>query len=74
MLVRRSPLLPALSVGALGVTVLAGCNASCGGGGGEAGGDGGPSLLLITPEPVGVNPFLQLAVDGVEQAAEDAGG
>jgi basic membrane protein A len=62
-------------VGALSVTVLAGCNASSSGGGGSsASGGGGPSLILITPEPVGVNPFLQLAVDGVKKAADDAGG
>jgi basic membrane protein A len=77
MLERRPSLLTALSAGALSVTVLAGCNASSSGGGGgddEAAGGGGPSLILITPEPVGVNPFLQLAVDGVNQAADDAGG
>ncbi len=73
---RRLHPLPALWAGALGVSVLAGCNASSSGGGNAGGGDseGGPSLVLITPEPVGVNPFLQLAVDGIEQAAEDAGG
>jgi len=73
---RRPSLLTALSVGALSVTVLAGCNASSSGGGGgsAASGEGGPSLILITPEPVGVNPFLQLAVDGVNKAADDAGG
>jgi len=76
MLGRRPSLLTALSAGALSVTVLAGCNASSSGGGGDsaASGEGGPSLILITPEPVGVNPFLQLAVDGVNQAADDAGG
>lgn len=66
----------AVTAGALSVALLAGCNASStssGGDGGE-GDEGGPSLILITPEPVGVNPFLQLAVDGVEQAAADAGG
>ena len=74
----RPSLLTALSAGALSVTLLAGCNASSssGSGSGQAGGggEGGPRLILITPEPVGVNPFLQLAVDGVEQAAADAGG
>ncbi|HLM03585.1 MAG TPA: BMP family ABC transporter substrate-binding protein [Blastococcus sp.] len=76
MLGRRPTLLTAFSAGALSVSLLAGCNASSSGGGGddEASGDGGPSLILITPEPVGVNPFLQLAVDGVNQAADDAGG
>jgi basic membrane protein A and related proteins len=72
----RPPLLTALAAGALSVTVLAGCNASSSSGGGDGGSAEatGPSLVLITPEPVGVNPFLQLAVDGVERAAEDAGG
>lgn len=75
MLRRRPHPFTALSAGALSLTLLAGCNASSSGGGGAGGAEeGGPSLILITPEPVGVNPFLQLAVDGVEQAAEDAGG
>jgi basic membrane protein A and related proteins len=75
MLGRRSHLLAALSAGALSVSVLAGCNASSSGGGSDDSADeGGPSLILITPEPVGVNPFLQLAVDGVNTAADDAGG
>jgi basic membrane protein A and related proteins len=76
MLGRRPSLLTALSAGALSITVLAGCNASSSGSGGddEASGEGGPGLILITPEPVGVNPFLQLAVDGVNQAADAAGG
>jgi basic membrane protein A len=73
---RRPSLLTALSAGALSVTVLAGCNASSTSGGGDEGSatESGPALILITPEPVGVNPFLQLAVDGVNQAADDAGG
>jgi basic membrane protein A len=75
MLGRRHSLLTVLAAGALGVTVLAGCNASSsGGGGGGNASSSGPSLILITPEPVGVNPFLQLAVDGVKKAAKDAGG
>ena len=75
MLGRRPSLLTALSAGALSLTVLAGCNASSSGGGDDEGSsESGPSLILITPEPVGVNPFLQLAVDGVNQAADDAGG
>ena len=77
MLGTRSHLLTVLSAGALSVTVLAGCNASSssgGGGDGDGAAADGPALILITPEPVGVNPFLQLAVDGVDQAAHDAGG
>lgn len=74
---KRSHLVSALAAGALSLSLLAGCNASSGSGGGGGDDDtaaGGPSLILITPEPVGVNPFLQLAVDGVNQAADDAGG
>lgn len=79
MLSSRPSLLTALSVGTVSVALLAGCNASSSSGSGsgsgqEEGGEAGPSIVLITPEPVGVNPFLQLAVDGVEQAATDAGG
>jgi basic membrane protein A len=77
MLGRRFHPLTVLSAGALSLTVLAGCNASSSSdsdSGGDSGSESGPSLILITPEPVGVNPFLQLAVDGVNQAADDAGG
>ena len=76
MLGRRHPLLTTLSAGALSVAVLAGCNASSNSGGGSDDGAAadGPSLILITPEPVGVNPFLQLAVDGVNNAADDKAG
>lgn len=84
MLKRRSPFLNALSAGALSALVLTGCNASSSGGGNGGGNDAGaggaddgetgPSLILVTPEPVGVNPFFQLAVKGVEQAAEESGG
>lgn len=34
----------------------------------------GPSLVLVTPNPVGVNDFLKLAVKGVEDAASASGG
>jgi basic membrane protein A len=34
----------------------------------------GPSLVLVTPNPVGVNDFLKLAVKGVEDAAAAGGG
>lgn len=72
---RRPTFLSALSVAAVSITLLAGCNASSSGGGGASNASGGgPSLILITPEPVGVNPFLQLAVDGVKKAAKDAKG
>jgi len=59
----------------LAAVALTACNASAdkSSGGGAAASDQ-TSLILVTPEPVGVNPFLQLAVTGVEKAAQDAGG
>src|SRR6476469_6875497 len=71
---RRSHLLMAVSAGALITTALAGCNANAEGGSKEAGGGNAHSFILVTPEPVGVNPFLQLAVDGVKKAAKDLKG
>ncbi|OLF13110.1 BMP family ABC transporter substrate-binding protein [Actinophytocola xinjiangensis] len=71
----RPRLLGLLTIGVL----LAGCNAAAndgGDGGGSDGGGGtdGPSLVLVTPNPVGVNDFLKLAVAGVEDAAKEHGG
>ena len=34
----------------------------------------GPSIVLITPNPVGVNDFLKLAVTGVQKAADEHNG
>jgi basic membrane protein A len=50
---------------------LAGCNASKPSGSGDG---GGPALILITPEPVGANEFLKLAVTGIKQSADAVGG
>ncbi|ONI74784.1 BMP family ABC transporter substrate-binding protein [Actinosynnema sp. ALI-1.44] len=62
-----------LQVGALAAAVglLAGCNAARAPGAapGPAGSSGGPALVLVTPNPVGVNDFFKLAVRGVESAA-----
>jgi basic membrane protein A and related proteins len=67
----RSRLVGLLAVGAL----LAGCNAAANSPGGDGGEEpDGPSLVLVTPNPVGVNDFLKLAVSGVEAAAEEHGG
>jgi basic membrane protein A len=65
-----------MAAGALAVTVLAGCNASAdkSASKGTAGGAAAHSFILVTPGPVGVNPFLQLAVDGVKKAATDLKG
>jgi basic membrane protein A and related proteins len=52
----------------LGAGVLAtGCNAAANSP--EGGNAEGPSIVLVTPNPVGVNDFLKLAVKGVEDAA-----
>jgi basic membrane protein A len=62
----------------LGILLLAagvlatGCNAAANSPG-TTGGDG-PSLVLVTPNPVGVNDFLKLAVTGIEDAASQAKG
>lgn len=62
----------------LGILLLAagvlatGCNAAANSPG-ATGGDG-PSLVLVTPNPVGVNDFLKLAVKGIENAASQAKG
>ncbi|GAB1515844.1 BMP family ABC transporter substrate-binding protein [Actinophytocola sp. KF-1] len=59
----------------LGILLLAagalatGCNAAANSPG-AAEGDG-PSLVLVTPNPVGVNDFLKLAVQGIEDAASE---
>ncbi|MCE7010757.1 BMP family ABC transporter substrate-binding protein [Kibdelosporangium philippinense] len=57
-----------LQVGAVtaAVVALAGCNASKPQTGPPP---SGPALVLVTPNPVGVNDFLKLSVRGVEQAA-----
>ncbi len=58
------------------LATVAGCSSNGGNDGGN-GGDGGTgaggeaSLILITPTPVGANNFLQLAVDGLDQAAAE---
>jgi basic membrane protein A len=59
---------------ALGL-LLTGCNAAANssGGGDQPSGQtpavDGPALVLVTPNPVGVNDFLKLAVKGIEDAA-----
>jgi basic membrane protein A len=66
----RSHLVAVASV-ALCAAALTGCNANADRT--SAAADDGRSLILVTPEPVGVNPFLQLAVKGVEDAAAQHG-
>jgi basic membrane protein A len=58
--------------GVAAVTSLVACNASATKPPGEA--PAGPALVLVTPNPVGVNDFLKLAVRGVEDAAKKRNG
>lgn len=57
----------------VGVASLAACNASKTQTGGGAP-SGGPAFVLVTPNPVGVNDFLKLSVQGVEDAARKHNG
>ncbi|MEU6641902.1 BMP family ABC transporter substrate-binding protein [Saccharomonospora sp. NPDC046836] len=54
--------------------LLAGCNAAANSPGGDGDNTDGPSFVLVTPSPVGVNDFLRLAVKGAEDAAQQHGG
>lgn len=47
--------------------LTAGCNAAAKSP--EGGNAEGPSIVLVTPNPVGVNDFLKLAVKGAEDSA-----
>ncbi len=46
---------------------------ACGGGDEEAAGDG-PTLIYVTPNPIGVNKFLELGQVGTQRVAEELGG
>jgi basic membrane protein A and related proteins len=62
-------------IAVVSVLALAGCNAAANSPDDSGGGEGGgPSLVLVTPNPVGVNDFLRLAVKGVEDAAGEHDG
>lgn len=54
------------------VASVAACNASKSPDGQQPA--GGPALVLVTPNPVGVNDFLKLAVQGVEESAKKHNG
>ena len=64
-----------LTVPVLAATVLSLLLGACGGGNGgdSAAGSSGRSIILITPNPVGSNSFLQLGVKGAEAAAKEVG-
>ncbi len=55
---------------AVAAVLVAGCNAAAKSPQGGGDGGDGPSIVLVTPNPVGVNDFLKLAVQGVEDAAK----
>ncbi|SOD99069.1 BMP family ABC transporter substrate-binding protein [Blastococcus haudaquaticus] len=69
--VRRSgPVAAALLATVLGLTACADSGSS---GGGEGGEESAGSIIVITPNPVGGNNFLELAVQGAEDVAEEKG-
>ncbi|WP_022885379.1 BMP family ABC transporter substrate-binding protein [Glaciibacter superstes] len=72
--IKRMTAVAAIAVLGLGLT---GCNASANTGNDTNSGNGesdGPTLILVTPEPAGANEFLQLAIQGIEEAAEAVDG
>ena len=72
-LVRRAGA-AAVAVGLLSTVAACSSNTgggSTGGGGTDSGGGDEASLILITPTPIGSNNFLQLATEGLDQAAEE---
>lgn len=66
---RTTRLIALLAGGAL---IITGCNKAANPS--NQGAAPGPSLVLVTPNPVGVNDFLKLAVKGVEDAAKKHNG
>ncbi|GAA2879444.1 hypothetical protein GCM10010517_41740 [Streptosporangium fragile] len=71
---RTTPTLPALAAtGVLLSLALTACGGSGSGTGGTAEAAPGKSVILITPNPVGTNSFLQLGVKGAEAAAKEIG-
>lgn len=75
---RRAPV-PAVSrrhlawVGLL-LAAVAGCGGPSAESPGEAGGDRPPHFVYVSPDPLGVNPFLAMGETGVEAAAARFGG
>jgi basic membrane protein A len=64
------------SAGVLLPLLLTACGGGSGGGdstAGDSGGDTGKSVILITPNPVGTDSFLQLGVEGAKAAAKEIG-
>jgi basic membrane protein A len=68
---RRGPLAAAALVAVVGLT---GCSdTDSGGGDGGDGGDTAGSIIVITPNPVGGNNFLELAIEGAQRVADEEG-
>ena len=69
---RRGPAAAALLATVVGLTACADTGSSSSGGGAEESGEeSGGSLIVISPNPVGGNNFLELAVEGAEAVAEE---
>jgi basic membrane protein A len=65
---RRGPIVAALLATVLGLTA---CADTGSGGGDEAGEETAGSIIVITPNPVGGNNFLELAIEGAQKVADD---
>jgi basic membrane protein A and related proteins len=68
---RRGPVAAALLATVVGLTACADTGSSSGGGSGESEEASAGSIVVITPNPVGGNNFLELAVEGAEAVAEE---
>jgi basic membrane protein A len=64
---------PLVAVALAAVVGLTACADSDSSGGDSSGGDASGSIVLITPNPVGGNNFLELAVEGAQAIADDKG-
>src|SRR5688572_28685546 len=69
--VRRGPVVAALLATALGLTACADTDSGSGSGSGGEGEETAGSIIVITPNPVGGNNFLELAVEGAQTVADD---
>jgi basic membrane protein A len=67
---RRGAVAAALLATILGLTACADTDS---GGGDSAGEESAGSIIVITPNPVGGDNFLELAVEGAQQVADDQG-
>ncbi|MBA2945568.1 BMP family ABC transporter substrate-binding protein [Streptomyces himalayensis] len=67
---RRTRSLQLAAVAAGTVLLATGCNAAAKDSADDAGTSGGKSFTLVTPDPVGQNEFLKLAVTGLKSAAK----